>query len=120
VELQLPTGTTDHTTTISPKQLEGANGYQSKFFFTNKTDGSMSFWDSENGVTLGSKFPRTELREAPVSSLGDRRRRYYLASVGQHGAVGDAGARRDGGGGRRHVRHDPVSEPAAGRRLRVV
>jgi len=66
-ELQLPTGTTDHTTTISPTQLEGANGYQSKFFFTNKTDGSMSFWNPENGVTLGSKFPRTELREMTAS-----------------------------------------------------
>ena len=66
-ELQLPTGTTNHTTTISPTQLEGANGYQSKFFFTNTTDGSMSFWDPENGVTLGSKFPRTELREMTAS-----------------------------------------------------
>jgi len=62
-ELQLPTGTTNHTTTISNTQLEGPTGYQSKYFFTNKTDGSMSFWDPENGVTLGSRFPRTELRE---------------------------------------------------------
>ena len=63
-ELQLPTGTTNHTTTISPKQLEGASGYQSKFFFTNTTDGSMSFWDPENGVkTPNSNFARSELRE---------------------------------------------------------
>lgn len=61
-ELQLPTGSTNNTTTIPPSQLEGPNGYQDKYFYT-ASDGSMTFWDPENGVTLGSKFPRTELRE---------------------------------------------------------
>jgi hypothetical protein len=62
-ELQLPTGSTNNTTTIPPSQLEGPNGFQDKYFYTDPTDGSMTFWDPENGVTLGSKYPRTELRE---------------------------------------------------------
>jgi hypothetical protein len=62
-ELQLPTGSTNNTTTISPSQLKGASGFQDKYFYSDPTDGSMTFWDPENGVTLGSKYPRTELRE---------------------------------------------------------
>jgi hypothetical protein len=66
-ELQLPTGSTNNTTTISPAQLEGPNGFHDKYFSTDPTDGSMTFWDPENGVTLGSKYPRTELREMTAS-----------------------------------------------------
>jgi hypothetical protein len=63
-ELQLPTGSPGSPTTISPAQLEGANGFQDSYFFTNGSDGSMSFWDPENGVTTpNSKFARSELRE---------------------------------------------------------
>ena len=63
-ELQEPVGSPGSPTTISPSQLQGANGFQDKFFFTNKTDGSMSFFDPEKGVTTpNSKFPRSELRE---------------------------------------------------------
>lgn len=42
-ELQLPTGTTGKTTTISPSRLIGANGYQDKYFYTDAKDGAMSF-----------------------------------------------------------------------------
>ena len=63
-EIQLPTGTPGSVTTIRPAQLKGANGFQDGFFFTDRTDGSMSFWDPENGVhTPNSKFSRSELRE---------------------------------------------------------
>lgn len=63
-ELQEPVGSPGSPTTISPSRLQGSNGFQDQFFFTNKTDGSMSFWDPENGVTTpNSKFPRSELRE---------------------------------------------------------
>ncbi|HEX4225986.1 MAG TPA: polysaccharide lyase family 7 protein, partial [Pseudonocardiaceae bacterium] len=66
-ELELPTGSTGNTTTISPAQLKGSNGFQDKYFYTSPSDGSMTFWDPENGVTLGSKYPRTELREMTSS-----------------------------------------------------
>ena len=63
-ELQEPVGTPGHPTTITPSRLEGSSGFQDQFFFTNKTDGSMSFWDPENGVTTpNSNFSRSELRE---------------------------------------------------------
>ena len=63
-ELQEPVGTPGHPNTISPSRLEGASGFSDQFFFTNKTDGSMSFWDPENGVTTpNSNFSRSELRE---------------------------------------------------------
>jgi len=67
-ELQLPTGSSGSVTTIPPAQLKGANGFHDQYFFTNTTDGSMSFWDPENGVhTTNSKFPRSELREMTSS-----------------------------------------------------
>ena len=66
-ELELPTGSTGNTTTIAPAQLKGANGFQDKYFYTSSSDGSMTFWDPENGVTLGSSYPRTELREMDSS-----------------------------------------------------
>jgi hypothetical protein len=67
-ELQLPTGSPGAPTTIKPAQLEGSGGFSDSFFFTNKTDGSMSFWDPENGVTTpNSNFSRSELREMTTS-----------------------------------------------------
>jgi hypothetical protein len=67
-ELQLPTGSPGAVTTIPPSQLKGPNGFHNQYFFTNTTDGSMSFWDPENGVhTTNSKFPRSELREMTSS-----------------------------------------------------
>jgi hypothetical protein len=63
-ELQLPTGSAGSPTTISPAKLAGSNGFTDSYFFTNKTDGSMSFWDPENGVTTpNSNYSRSELRE---------------------------------------------------------
>lgn len=67
-QLQLPTGSPGSPTTISPAQLKGPNGFQDQYFFTNTTDGSMTFWDPENGVTTpNSNFPRSELREMTAS-----------------------------------------------------
>jgi Alginate lyase len=57
--LEEPTGAT-----ISPAKLEGPSGFQDTYFFTNAIDGSMSFWDPENGSTTpNSNYPRSELRE---------------------------------------------------------
>jgi hypothetical protein len=63
--LQLPIGSPGSPTTIPPSQLKGANGYTNPaYFWTDKNDGSMTFWDPESGVTTpNSNFPRTELRE---------------------------------------------------------
>jgi hypothetical protein len=63
-ELQLPIGSANSPTVIPPLQLKGPNGFQDTYFFTDPTDGSMTFWDPENGVTTGgSDYPRSELRE---------------------------------------------------------
>jgi hypothetical protein len=63
-ELQEPIGSPGSPKTVGPAQLEGANGYQDAYFYTNKTDGSMEFWDPENGVkTPNSNYARSELRE---------------------------------------------------------
>jgi hypothetical protein len=63
-ELQEPVGSPGSPTTIGSSQLQGASGYQDKYFYTNKTDGSMEFWDPENGVTTpNSSYARSELRE---------------------------------------------------------
>jgi hypothetical protein len=63
--LQLPTGSTGNPTTISSSQLQGPNGYQNRYYFyTDKTDGSMTLMDPTKGVTFsGSSHPRTELKE---------------------------------------------------------
>ncbi|ACU76316.1 Alginate lyase 2 [Catenulispora acidiphila DSM 44928] len=67
-ELQLPTGSAGSPTTILPAQLEGANGYQSQYFYTDSTDGAMTFWDPENGVTTpNSNYSRSEFREMTSS-----------------------------------------------------
>lgn len=61
-ELQLPIGSQGAPTTLSPAQLTA--GFTDAYFFTDPTDGSMSFWDPENGVTTAdSNYPRSELRE---------------------------------------------------------
>jgi hypothetical protein len=64
-ELQLPIGSPGSPTTILPAQLKGATGYTNpSYFWTDKNDGSMTFWDPEAGVTTpNSNFARTELRE---------------------------------------------------------
>jgi hypothetical protein len=63
-ELQLPTGSPGSPTTIPSSGLVGSNGFQDSYFSTDKTDGSMSFWDPENGVTTpNSHYARSELRE---------------------------------------------------------
>jgi hypothetical protein len=64
-ELQLPTGSAGSPTTISPSTLEGASGYSNPaYFWTDKVDGSMTFWDPESGVTTpNSNYARSELRE---------------------------------------------------------
>jgi hypothetical protein len=64
-ELQLPIGSPGSPTTILPSQLEGGGGYQNpSYFWTDKNDGSMTFWDPESGVTTpNSNYARTELRE---------------------------------------------------------
>ncbi len=67
-ELQEPVGSAGNPTTIPPSQLVGPNGYHDSYFFTDPTDGSMSFWDPENGVTTAnSNYPRSELREMTSS-----------------------------------------------------
>ncbi|HEY3815844.1 MAG TPA: polysaccharide lyase family 7 protein [Polyangiaceae bacterium] len=63
-ELQEPIGEAGAPTTIGPAQLEGPSGFRSSYFFTDPTDGSMTFWDPEDGVTTAnSSYPRSELRE---------------------------------------------------------
>ncbi len=63
-QLQLPTGSPGKPTTIQPAQLKGPNGFTNGNFFTDKTNGSMTFWTPEKGVTTpNSKFARSELRE---------------------------------------------------------
>lgn len=73
-ELQLPIGSPGAPITIGPDELKGPNGYTNPaYFWTDKNDGSMTFWDPESGVTTpNSKYPRTELREMnPDGSAAD-------------------------------------------------
>ena len=64
-QLQLPTGSPGSPDTIQPAQLKGASGYSNPaFFWTDKNDGSMTFWAPEKGVTTpNSNYARSELRE---------------------------------------------------------
>ena len=96
-----------------PARLEGASGYQDSYFYTNKSDGSMEFWDPENGVTTpNSNYARSELRE--MNSSG---------SAACLVAARHAHAQRDGQGHQgarsRLRRPDPCRRPphdqAAGR-----
>src|SRR5690348_16612380 len=63
--LQLPIGSPGAPQTIQPAQLKGANGYSNPaYFWTDKNDGSMTFWAPEKGVTTpNSNYARSELRE---------------------------------------------------------
>ena len=67
-QLQLPTGSPGKPDTIQPAQLKGANGYSNPaYFWTDKNDGSMTFWAPEKGVTTpNSTYARSELREMNV------------------------------------------------------
>ena len=63
-ELQLPTGSPGSPTTIPSSQLQGANGFQDDYFYTDGRDGAMTFWAPEKGVTTpNSNYARSELRE---------------------------------------------------------
>jgi hypothetical protein len=64
-QLQLPVGSPGAPTTIQPAQLKGASGYSNPaYFWTDKNDGSMTFWAPEKGVTTpNSNYARSELRE---------------------------------------------------------
>lgn len=61
-ELQEPVGSAGSPTTITSAAL--AAGFHDSYFFTDPSDGAMTFWDPENGVTTAdSSYPRSELRE---------------------------------------------------------
>ncbi len=61
-ELQEPIGAAGAVTTVGPAALKA--GFQDAYFFTDRVDGAMTFWDPENGViTPNSSYPRSELRE---------------------------------------------------------
>jgi hypothetical protein len=64
-QLQLPTGSPGKPDTIQPAQLKGPDGYSNPaYFWTDKNDGSMTFWAPEKGVTTpNSNYARSELRE---------------------------------------------------------
>jgi len=63
-ELQEPVGSPGNPTTISSSRLQGSNGYQDSYFYTDKSDGAMTFWAPEKGVTTAnSDYARSELRE---------------------------------------------------------
>ncbi len=62
--LQLPTGTTDAIDQVKAVDLVK---YTSIYFYTDKTDGAMTFWCPDNGVhTAHTEYARTELRENAV------------------------------------------------------
>ncbi|MFC1411968.1 polysaccharide lyase family 7 protein [Streptacidiphilus sp. N1-12] len=63
-ELQEPVGSPGSPTTISSSRLQGSGGFQDSYFYTDKSDGAMTFWAPEKGVTTAnSNFARSELRE---------------------------------------------------------
>jgi hypothetical protein len=63
-ELQEPIGAPGAPTMITSKQLVGPSGFHDAYFFTDTTDGAMTFWTPESGVhTANSNYPRSELRE---------------------------------------------------------
>jgi hypothetical protein len=67
-ELQEPVGSPGAPTTISPPALDT---YHDSYFFTDPTDGAMTFWDPEDGVTTpNSNYPRCELRELNPDGSG--------------------------------------------------
>lgn len=63
-EQQEPIGALGSPTTIKAGALAGTGGFHDAYFFTDPTDGAMTFWGPENGVhTANSSYPRSELRE---------------------------------------------------------
>ncbi|MEU8961084.1 polysaccharide lyase family 7 protein [Streptomyces sp. NPDC048491] len=63
-ELQEPVGSPGSPTTIPSSRLQGANGFQDTYFYTDPRDGAMTFWAPEKGVTTpNSNYARSELRE---------------------------------------------------------
>jgi hypothetical protein len=63
-ELQEPVGSPGSPTTISSSRLQGAGGFQDSYFYTDGSDGAMTFWAPEKGVTTpNSNYARSELRE---------------------------------------------------------
>jgi hypothetical protein len=64
-QLQLPVGSPGSPTTIQPAQMMGASAYSNPcYFWTDRNDGSMTFWAPEKGVTTpNSNYARSELRE---------------------------------------------------------
>ncbi|GIF18118.1 hypothetical protein BJ973_008917 [Actinoplanes tereljensis] len=61
-QLQLPVGSPGKPDTISPAQLKTYSN--PAYFWTDKNDGSMTFWAPEKGVTTpNSNYARSELRE---------------------------------------------------------
>ncbi|MEU3518506.1 polysaccharide lyase family 7 protein [Streptomyces sp. NPDC006654] len=63
-QLQEPVGSPGSPTTIPSSRLQGANGYQDAYFYTDTRDGAMTFWAPEKGVTTpNSSYARSELRE---------------------------------------------------------
>jgi hypothetical protein len=60
-ELQEPTGAPNSPITIATRELQT---FQDAYFFTDRKDGAMDFWDPEDGaVSAHSRYPRSELRE---------------------------------------------------------
>ncbi|MCA1217089.1 polysaccharide lyase family 7 protein [Streptomyces sp. 8L] len=63
-ELQEPVGSPGSPTTIPSSELQGDNGFQDSYFYTDTRDGAMTFWAPEKGVTTpNSNYARSELRE---------------------------------------------------------
>ncbi|MBC2869623.1 polysaccharide lyase family 7 protein [Streptomyces mexicanus] len=63
-ELQEPVGSPGSPTTIPSSRLQGPDGYQDAYFYTDTRDGAMTFWAPEKGVTTpNSHYARSELRE---------------------------------------------------------
>jgi hypothetical protein len=97
-ELQEPVGAAGAPTTISPAALEGPGGFRDSYFFTDPTDGAMTFWDPENGVTTAdSSYPRSELREMnadgstanwPISGTNTLSATVAVTEVPDHVCVG--------------------------------
>src|SRR5258708_5862078 len=50
-QLQEPVGSPGSPTTIPSSRLQGANGFQDAYFYTDTRDGAMTFWAPEKGVT---------------------------------------------------------------------
>lgn len=63
-QLQLPSGMPKLPDIILGSQLAGADGYTSLYFYTDQSDGAMTFLDPTTGVgTQNATHPRSELRE---------------------------------------------------------